>query len=436
MTTISEEMPKAVIARSNSRRFIPWVGTVTAIATAALFASANIADAQPTEAVVHSFSGTNGIMPQAGLIEANDGSGTLYGTTSTGGDPGCGDIFGCGTIFSVAPDGTGFTVLHTFYGPTDGAFPVAALLQTADGMLYGTTPSGGTTGGHFGAGTVFQVAPDGSGFNVLYTFKGGADGGAPLAGLIQGSDGMLYGTTAAGGGFQTCAASGCGTIFTIATDGSAYAILHSFTGVATDGGGPAGGLIQTSDGTLYGTTAGSGAHGNGTIFQIATDGSGFTLLHSFAPGLGDGANARAGLFQGIDGFLYGTTAGGGVEGGTVFSIAPDGSSYAVLYALSGFGGGGAAPYGGVIQGTDGFLYGTASVGGGFRCNCGTVFQAATDGSGYLDIYRFQGTDGGVPVANVIQASDGNFYGTSKYGGTSNTGIVFQLTFSSPAPAGR
>jgi uncharacterized repeat protein (TIGR03803 family) len=436
MSPINEEPPS--IPSRSSIRLIPWAGLVTAIGTAVLLASATNANAQASEAVLHTFVGTDGVQPQAGLIEANDGSGTLYGTTSTGGDSACGDIFGCGTIFQIAPDGSGFTVLHSFNGPTDGAFPVAALLQTADGMLYGTTQSAGVTGGHFGAGTVFQMAPDGSGFNVLYTFAGGADGGLVLAGLIQGSDGMLYGTTAVGGGFQTCAASGCGTIFTIGTDGSGYAILHSFTGTATDGGIPVGGLIQTSDGTLYGTTSGSGANGAGTIFQIATDGSGFTLLHSFEPGSGDGANPRSGLFQGNDGFLYGTTLGGGVEGGTIFRIAPDGSNYAVLYSLNGFSGGGYAPVAGVIQASDGFLYGTATGGGGDRCNCGTVFQVATDGSGYLDLHGFHATDGGSPVANVIQASDGNFYGTTRYGGggTTTVGVVFQLTFSAPAPARR
>src|SRR5712692_9665142 len=143
----------------------------------------------------------------------------------------------------------GYAVVYSFCPmagcEADGSQPVAGLLLGFDGMLYGTTRFGGL--GH--RGTVFQMAPDGSGFAVLHSFTGGtADGERPVAGLIQGPDGTLYGTTELGG------SSSAGTIFQLAPNGSGFGILHSFTGGAEDGQYPVAGLIQGSDGTLYGTT--------------------------------------------------------------------------------------------------------------------------------------------------------------------------------------
>ena len=223
-----------------------------------------------------------------------------------------------------------------------------------------------------------------------------------------------------------------------------YTVLHSFSTAQTDGAFPQAALIQTSDGTLYGTTSGGGVSGFGTIFQMATDGSGFRVLHSFVTDTTqDGAQPRAGLIQASDGLLYGTAYSGGLgEGGTVFRIAPDGSNYIVLLAFTGgspdFGG--VWPFAGVIQGSNGFLYGTLAAAGSFVCpvGCGTLFQMATDGSSYLTLHRFSGVDGSAPVAPLIHASDGNFYGTTRDGGgtSAGSGVVFQLTLSSPAPARR
>ncbi|MGH9364816.1 MAG: choice-of-anchor tandem repeat GloVer-containing protein, partial [Thermoanaerobaculia bacterium] len=177
--------------------------------------------------------------------------------------------------------------------------------------LYGTTYYGGTsTCSYPGCGTIFKINTSGSTFTTLHSFAG-SDGTLPWAGLIQATDGNLYGTTLFGG------ASNHGTIFKIDTSGTLFATLHSFT--STDGAGPYGGLIQGTDGNLYGTTAGGGASGYGTIFKIDTSGTTFTTLHSFAGS--DGANPYAGLLQATDGNLYGTaSAGGSGEGGVVFRI--------------------------------------------------------------------------------------------------------------------
>ena len=154
-----------------------------------------------------------------------------------------------------------------------------------------------------------------------------------------------------------------------------FAILHSFTGSPTDGALPYAGLIQGPDGTLYGTTLYGGANNVGTIFQMAPDGSGFTNLHSFAGYPTDGANPYAGLIQGPDGTLYGTTYGGGANNaGTVFQMAPDGSGFTVLHSFAGYTTDGAGPYAGLIQGPDGTLYGTTYGGGNSLSARGVVFQ--------------------------------------------------------------
>jgi uncharacterized repeat protein (TIGR03803 family) len=319
----------------------------------------------------------------------------------------------------MAPDGSGFTLLHSFI-VTDGAHPYAGLIQGPDGTLYGTTYQGGSRG----LGTIFRMAPDGSGFTLLHSFTGGVtDGAHPYAGLIQDPDGTLYGTTYNGGSGDL------GTIFRMAPDGSGFTLLHSFTGGATDGLYPFAGLIQGPDGTLYGTTYnGGGPFNAGTIFQIAPDGSVFTLLYSFTGGSTDGAGPYAGLIQGPDGTLYGTTfAGGASNAGTIFQIAPDGSGFTLLHGFTGGATDGLYPFAGLIQGPDGTLYGTTFYGG--SSNRGTIFQIAPDGSGFTLLHSFTLTDGAQPRAGLIQSPDGTLYGTTSAGPPFYPGVVFQLTFS-------
>jgi uncharacterized repeat protein (TIGR03803 family) len=385
---------------------------VVAIA-AAVLTSAGVANAQASVSVVYSFGGPapNGLRPFAGLIQASDG--TLYGTTYDGG-------YAYGTVFQLAPDGSSIAFPWIFSG-TDGANPYAGVIQGANGMLYGTTYQGGNDN----AGTVFQMAPDGSSFTRLWSFTAKSDGSHLRAPLIQGSDGMLYGTAEEGG------ATGYGTIFQVAPDGSSFTVLWNFGGGFDNGLRPLAGLIQGADGMLYGTTYQGGAGGLGTVFRIATDGSGFALLHSFTGG-DDGQSPEAGLIQGGDGTLYGTTFGYGSS--TVFQIAPDGTNFATLHTFTGPDG--LHPDAPLILAADGMLYGTTSS-GGTNNNQGTIFRLAPDGSNFTVLWLFFGSplDGNNPNAGLLQAMDGTFYGTTSYGGANYYfGTVFQMTLTS-SPTG-
>jgi uncharacterized repeat protein (TIGR03803 family) len=211
----------------------------------------------------------------------------------------------------IARGQSSLQVLHTFAGNPDGANP-AALIQAADGNFYGTTYWGGA----FSNGTAFRIAPDGSGYAVLHDFAGGVDGAWPTAALLQATDGNFYSTTALGGGGAGCEPAGCGTAFRITVDG-VVTILHAFSSKA-DGAGPSGGLIEAAPGTFYGTTAnGPSGAGNGTIFQVTMDGA-FSALQIF-DGPTDGAFPYTPLILATDGNFYGTTSAGGAAGmGVVF----------------------------------------------------------------------------------------------------------------------
>ncbi|MFZ0031850.1 MAG: choice-of-anchor tandem repeat GloVer-containing protein [Candidatus Cybelea sp.] len=269
------------------------------------------------EKVLHSFSlhynnGNDGANPVASLIKVK---GTLYGTTLYGGSYFCPGA-DCGTVFSVTPGGTE-KVLHSFSRGADGYNPVASLVKV-NGTLYGTTQYGGT----YDAGTVFSIAPNGT-EKVLHSFGGSSeDGTVPQAALIN-VKGTLYGTTLVAAdcnGIQSC-----GTVFSI-TPGGTEKVLYHFRGGKTDGGGPSASLINVK-GTFYGTTTYGGANYNecdgsgcGTVFSITPSGK-EKVLHSFA-GASDGQQPLAGLIN-VKGTLYGTTAGGGTNGyGTVFALAP------------------------------------------------------------------------------------------------------------------
>ncbi|HZR18011.1 MAG TPA: choice-of-anchor tandem repeat GloVer-containing protein [Verrucomicrobiae bacterium] len=295
---------------------------------------------------LHSFSGTNdGANPEGGLVQGRDGN--FYGTTSAGGR------YTNGTVFKITGSGV-LTTLYSFSGAVDGANPVAGLVQGGDGSFYGTTPFAG----RYANGTVFKISTTGV-LTSLYSFSGAADGGSPAAGLVLGSDGGLYGTTSSGGSFTN------GTVFRISTNGVLTG-LHSFTG--GDGANPQAALVRGRDGNFYGTTYGGGAYSSGTVFQITTNGV-LTRLYSFT-GTNDGANPKAALVRAGDGTFYGTTVFGGSSGdGTVFQINTNGG-LADLHSFSG--GDGANPEAGLVLASDGSFYGTTSNGG--QQGGGTVFR--------------------------------------------------------------
>jgi len=355
----------------------------------------------------------DGIWPRAPLLQGRDGS--LYGTTYAGGSS------GRGTVFKLNPDGTGYLMLWSFTSiGGDGYGPAGALVQGSDDALYGTTYGGGSSEG----GTVFKLNPDGSGYMVLRSFTGvGGDGSYPWAGLVQGSDHALYGTTSEGG------SSDRGTVFKLNLDGSGYAVLRSFTGIGGDGRWPHAPLLQGSDGALYGATYGGGITDLGTVFKLNLDGTGYTVLRAFTGYPDDGEHPLYdGLVQGSDGALYGTTGwGGSGYGGTVFKLNLDGTGYAVIKHLTGSLDDSSNPYSGLVQGSsDGALYGTTH-GGGFA-NCGTVFKLNLDGTGYGIIWRFleAGGDGESAQETLLLGSDGALYGTTAGGGSGNEGTVFKL----------
>jgi uncharacterized repeat protein (TIGR03803 family) len=464
--------------------------------------------------VLHLFAGgSDGEFPSAPLITATDGN--LYGTTSSGGS------FDRGTIFKMTTAGV-VTVVNAFANADDGWFPEGPLLHASDGNFYGTTSFGGPsfTGSVFkmtaagavslvygfpadapqgspahtlvqsgqdlygttqqssnlGGGAVFKVTMAGA-YSLVRAFPGRTAGSTPRAPLIQASNGLLYGTTFYGG------AANIGTIFSItlagvlapllnfdfsvfesgmhpetgllqAADGNLYATtqqfhrvclggcspsgtisrittagaqtyLHRFDG--TEGTSPAGPLVQGTDGNFYGATAFSGAHGGGAAFRMAADGTA-TVLHAFNQDDQFGATPRGGLTRGSDGNLYGTTSTRGLIGGfavgsgTVFRMTPSGT-LTVLHTFDGDNG--SAPYGELVQATDGAFYGT-TLGGG--ANLEGVAYKITAGGAFTLLHHFgAGADGANPNGALVQAADGTFYGTTRAGGASNLGTIFSMT---------
>lgn len=314
-----------------------------------------------------------------------------------------------------------FTTLASFNW-TDGAHPWSmSLVQGINGNLFGTTYNGGMRNANCdtdypGCGGIFEITPAGA-LTVVHKFDG-TDGNSPMAGLLVATSGNLYAVTSSGGG----GTDNCGTIYTV-TPGTT---LHVFQG--TDGCAP-NQLIEGADGNFYGTTiAGGTDFPVGTIFKITPAGD-FTTLHNF--GGTDGANPSAALLETADGNFYGTTLQGGVNNqGTIFKITPDGS----FTSLYGFGtapadDNGLLPYGALVQDIAGNFYGTTSEGGAYGC-CGTVFKMTPAGA-VTTLHNFCAencTDGYYVFDGLLEATDGNFYGTTdEVAGAIDCGTIFRLT---------
>jgi uncharacterized repeat protein (TIGR03803 family) len=356
----------------------------------------------------------------------------------------------CATTAIPLPAQT-FTTLHSF-DSTDGSEPSAALVQATNGNLYGTTVYGGANGD----GTVFKITPGGT-LTTLYSFcarSGCADGENPYAALVQATDGNFYGTTYRGGAVHVACFGGCGTLFKLTPSGT-LTTLYSFCPQSdcTDGSEPSA-LVQGTDGNLYGTTSYGGANDSGTVFKITPSGT-LTTLHSFDGT--DGKYPYAALIQATNGNLYGTTPYGGNSGaclragyfdgcGTVFKITTSGM-LTTLYSFCSqvYCADGQYPFAGLIQATDGNLYGTTGYGGAnesctqgfpFPIGCGTVFRI-TPSDRLTTLYSFCArsgcADGENPSAALVQATDGNFYGTTSGGGVDHVtcfggcGTLFKLT---------
>ncbi len=354
-------------------------------------------EAQASEIVLHNFACPPGAFPEAGVIRDSDGN--FYGTASMGG------ANNWGVVYKFSAKGQ-LTILHSFTGGADGAESTAGVIRDSAGNLYGTSEEGGT----FGAGVVYKLDSAGSEV-VLYTFTNGADGAYPSSGLIRDPVGNFYGT--AGGGIN-----GAGVIYRLDTTGH-QTVLYSFTGGA-DGWEPYGGVIRDSAGNLYGATDGGGAANAGVVFKLNTTGQ-LTVLHSFTNA--DGYAPQSGLIRDSDGNLYGTTTFGGTSGaGVVYKLDRTGKE-TLLYSFTG-GADGNNPQAGVIRDSAGNLYGTTAYGG--SANMGVVYKLDPTGLETV-LYSFTGAaDGSHPSAGVIQDSTGNLYGTTAYGGAARAGVVYEV----------
>ena len=383
------------------------------------------------ERVLHTFTGTDGADPEAGLVM--DASGNLYGTTAGGGS------VGDGAVFKLLPDGSGGyneSVLYSFAGSADGAVPQDGVVLDSSGNLYGTTSGGGNGS----LSTVFELAPNGSGGyteSVLHLFSGTPDGANPRAGLVMDGSGDLYGTTSIGGNM------GGGTVFELTPNGSGgytESILQSFDS-SSDGADPEGGLILDSSGNLYGTTVSGGSAGDGTVFELSPNGSGgYTeaIVYNFVGGA-DGAHPSGALIMDGSGDLYGKASGGTSDKcvggcGVVFKLTPQqggGYTESVLHDFAG-GSDGAGPNGGLLIDSAGNLYGTTSIGGDGSSSAGdgTVFELSPNGSGgYTEsiLYGFTGgSDGSFPDSGLIMDSAGNLYGTTE-AASGGDGTVFEVS---------
>ena len=355
------------------------------------------------------------------------------------------------TVIPILAAGSALDTLYEF-STNYGFNPSGGLLQANDGWLYGTTQDGGPSGD----GAIFRLPTNGA-VSFLAALAD-TNGYWPFGELVPGRDGGFYGTGLRGGVF------GYGTVFKLATNGAietplsfdqtngsypytglAQGMDGSFYGVCSEGGSygygtifrmtPAGQvttlvafdsnngaypyarLLTNGDGSFYGAVSEGGAYGYGAIFRVTTNG-GFSTLYSFT-GSADGREPWGGLIQGKDGALYGTTVYGGSGGrGTVFRLAATGALTTLAYFNTT---NGAYPEAGLVQGTDGYLYGTTAYAG--WGGQGTVFRLSTNGS-LTTLVWFTGANGANPVSPLIQASDGSFYGTALCGGNDFTGSAF------------
>lgn len=356
---------------------------------------------------------------------------SFYGSFSRGsngliyGVGGAGGAYNGGTFFVFNENGGDFNATYDFKKAT-GYIPVSAPIQASDKKFYGTTYSGGASDD----GVIYVINSNGTEYTVLHDFTAATDGERPYPQLIEGADGKLYGTTSDGG------ANGVGTIFRIRKDGSGFGVLRSLT-AATDGDTIFAGLVQGPDGVLYGAAAGGGANGGGTVFSINPDGTNFTVIKAFTPAT-DGSTLAGTLYLSSDGFLYGTAAtGGSKNGGTVFRIRPNGSGFSKLHEFSDSAPenvNGYVPYGGVVEGVDGKLYGTCAID---STNFGTVYSVSKSGQFTL-LHSFTGTTGSGPgrtpyYESLLQAKPGVFIGGTYLGGALNLGVIFKLTVPVPKP---
>jgi len=403
--------------------------------------------AAPSAQTIFSFDvGPEGAKPRSGLIM--DQAGALYGTTSAGGNTSdCFRVPGCGVVFQMVPPPAGQTaatqtVLYTFTGGADGSAPYGGLLMDSTGALYGTTSQGGTNG----YGVVFKLTPPAQGMTnwtetTLLSFANGRDGATPLGALVQDSAGALYGSTMAGG------VSGFGVIFRLSPPrgkGGDWheTVLHPFRG-GNDGGAPVAGLAIDGAGTLYGSTPGYGANGFGVAFSLSPPAAGEkvwkeTILHAFKNGR-DGSYPQGSFILDQAGAIYGTTSNSGTNAtglGVVFKLIPPRAGKLkwferVLFDFDSLESSAAHPTGPLAMDGAGALYGTSVAGGAEQM--GVLFKLTRPrGAGLwteseLEQFNGNGSDGAQPTGGVVVDPAGTLFGTTYVGGEYFYGAVFEVT---------
>jgi uncharacterized repeat protein (TIGR03803 family) len=314
-----------------------------------------------------------------------------------------------GVAFKVATSGA-LTVLHEF-GTGYGAWPVGGLTLSRNGRFYGTNTRGGT----YNSGSIFEMTPDGI-VKTLHEFMGGSEGG-PQAPPIQSLYGDFYGTTSG----EDLAHPG--TVYKIDSSGT-YTLLHTFIG--PDGSTPMGPLVQATDYWFYGTTLYGGIYDAGTIFRISQSGEFETLFNFDGLNGSNGAYPEAGLIQASDGNLYGVAPLGGAHGqGVIFRMTPK-HEVTIIHAFTG-GSDGSTPIGNIVQAADGYLYGTNSSGG--ASGGGVLFRSTTTGT-VTALHDFDPSTGSTPVA-LIQHTNGFLYGDTNKGGSSGQGVFYRYDIGQP-----
>ncbi len=349
----------------------------------------------------------NGSNPYGSLCKALDGN--LYGMTYGGG------VNAKGTIFSITPAGTGFTKRFDFASP-GGTNPFGSLIQDANGIIYGLTSLGGVNN----QGTAFSFNPVNNTYNTLHSFKdavGSLFGRSPNGSLLLAANGKLFGLTPRGG------TNNIGTIFNLETNGNNFTVLHHFA--IRDGHTPYGSLFQLTNGDMVGNPNLGGDGGNGTVFSISASGTNFTKLHDF--NFASGAYPRGSLVQAKNMLLFGLTSGGGDNGqGTIFSYNLTGGVFTRLHNFLNRTGNqnGANPNGSLVETADGKLYGMTFAGG--TNNLGIIFSIESNGTGFTKLYDFNTSNGAQPYGSLVLGNNGILYGLTSKGGTNNFGVLFSL----------
>jgi uncharacterized repeat protein (TIGR03803 family) len=375
------------------------------------------AHGQPSYQIFYSFGTASGTPHNPNTGLTQGADGNLYGATTLS------TYYDQAKIFRILLNGQ-LTNLSSFFSGLGSYFTPTRLIQSADGNLYGTiTLSYQALGDSVPMqGAIYKISPDGSAMALAAFWGTNNTGAQPMGTLLQTSDGTLWGTTYSGGIAPAVGGGpGFGTVFQFRTDGI-FSGLLSFCFNQTNGYRPRGGLIQARDGNIYGTTSDTTFGANvgptkGTIFRVSSHG--LTTLFTFYGT--NGASPAGSLLEARDGTLYGTTSSGGASSnGTVFKITTDG----VFTSLFSFGStNGANPTGDLIQLDDGYLYGTTTAGG--SNNLGTIFRITTNGS-FTSIFSFKSSTGASPQGGLCLARDGNLYGTTSTGGPAGGGTIFRL----------